>query len=60
MERKASLLITHRLVGLDQMDEILVMEHGRIVERGIQADLLARKGTYWRLWQHQNHLLLQP
>lgn len=59
MESRAALWITHRLVGLDHMDEILVMEHGRIVERGLQVQLLARNGSYWRLWQHQNHLLLQ-
>jgi ATP-binding cassette subfamily C protein CydC len=38
MKQKTSLLITHRLVGLENMDEILVMDHGQIVERGTHAD----------------------
>ena len=51
------LLITHRLVGLDAMEEILVMEHGRIVERGRQAELLANDGLYRRMWEFQNQLV---
>jgi ATP-binding cassette subfamily C protein CydC len=56
MKRKTSLLITHRLVGLENVDEILVLYHGRIVERGAQADLLARGGLYRRLWDLQNRI----
>ena len=51
------LLITHRLVGLENMDEILVLEQGRIVERGTQAELLERNGLFRRLWDLQNRLL---
>ncbi len=51
------LLITHRLVGLENMDEILVLEHGRICERGTQAALLKRGGLYRRLWELQNRIL---
>jgi ATP-binding cassette, subfamily C, bacterial CydC len=51
------LLITHRLVGLENMDEILVLENGRIVERGTQAELLSLGGLYRRLWDLQNRLL---
>ncbi len=40
MRGKTSLLITHRLVGLENVDEILVMDKGRIVERGRHAELL--------------------
>lgn len=57
MKRKTSLLITHRLVGLENVDEILVMDHGRIVERGTHADLLARAGLYRRLWDLQHRIL---
>lgn len=53
MKERATLLITHRLVGLEMMDEILVLNAGRIVERGKHADLLARGGIYHRLWQLQ-------
>jgi ATP-binding cassette subfamily C protein CydCD len=51
------LLITHRLVGLEKMDEILVLDHGRIVERGTQAQLLLLGGLYRRLWDMQNRIL---
>jgi ATP-binding cassette subfamily C protein CydC len=37
---KTMLLITHRLIGLDRMDRILVMENGRIIEQGHHTDLL--------------------
>jgi ABC-type multidrug transport system fused ATPase/permease subunit len=40
------LLITHRLEGLEAVDEVLVMERGRIVERGSHPDLLRRQGRY--------------
>jgi ABC-type multidrug transport system fused ATPase/permease subunit len=51
------LLITHRLVGLENMDEILVLDHGRIVERGTHAELLVRRGLYLRMWDLQNRIL---
>ncbi|MDP2994854.1 MAG: ATP-binding cassette domain-containing protein, partial [Anaerolineales bacterium] len=51
------LLITHRLVGLENMDEILVLDHGRIIERGAHAKLLAVGGFYRRLWDLQNRIL---
>lgn len=57
MKGKTALLITHRLVGLENVDEILVMEHGKIVERGTQAGLLKRGGTFRRLWELQNRIL---
>jgi ATP-binding cassette, subfamily C, bacterial CydC len=58
MKGRTSLLITHRLVGLEHVDEILVMEAGKIVERGVQAKLLERDGTFRRLWELQNRILL--
>ena len=57
MRGKTSLLITHRLVGLENVDEILVMDHGRIVERGKHRHLLAHEGLYHRLWVLQNQIL---
>ncbi|HQV62657.1 MAG TPA: thiol reductant ABC exporter subunit CydC, partial [Anaerolineales bacterium] len=57
MKKKTSLLITHRLVGMENMDEILVMDHGRIVERGIHANLIRANGLYQRLWTYQNRIL---
>jgi ATP-binding cassette subfamily C protein CydC len=57
MKCKTSLLITHRLIGLENMNEILVMNHGTIVERGTHEDLLAQAGLYRRLWDFQNQIL---
>jgi ATP-binding cassette subfamily C protein CydC len=37
---KATLLITHRLAGLDEVDEILVLDHGCVLERGTHAELI--------------------
>jgi ATP-binding cassette subfamily C protein CydCD len=57
MNNKTSLLITHRLVGLENMDEIIVMNHGRITERGRHGELVKIDGTYRRLWDLQNKIL---
>jgi ABC-type multidrug transport system fused ATPase/permease subunit len=57
MRVKTTLLITHRLVGLENVDEILVMEHGRVVERGTQEELLQKNGAFRRLWKLQNRIL---
>ena len=46
----STLFITHRLSGLDQVDEIIVLEEGRAVERGTHADLVTAGGRYAGLW----------
>lgn len=48
---RALLLITHRLAGIEAMEEILVLEQGRIVERGRHDELLQWSGRYRRLWE---------
>jgi ATP-binding cassette subfamily C protein CydCD len=55
---RSLLLITHRLVGLEQMDEIVVLDDGHIVERGLHAELLTRGGLYRHLWDLQNRMLV--
>ncbi len=57
MKGKSCLLITHRLIGLENVNEILVMNEGRIVERGTHKDLFAQAGLYKRLWDLQNQIL---
>ena len=57
MKKKTALLITHRLVGLENVDKIFVMAHGRIVERGTQAELLLEGSAFRRLWELQNRIL---
>jgi ABC-type multidrug transport system fused ATPase/permease subunit len=56
-EEKSILLATHRLVGLEHMDEILVLDHGRIIERGTHATLLSTGRLYRHLWYLQNSFL---
>jgi ATP-binding cassette subfamily B protein len=48
-----TLVIAHRLSTVMDADEILVMEQGRIVERGTHRDLLARRGAYAQMWAMQ-------
>ncbi|MDG4772941.1 thiol reductant ABC exporter subunit CydC [Solwaraspora sp. WMMD792] len=43
-------LVTHRLTGLESMDEILVLDAGRIVQRGDHAELTGRPGWYQEQW----------
>ena len=57
MRGKTSLLITHRLVGLENVDEILVMDGGQIVEKGTHEKLLKQGGLYRHLWDLQNQIL---
>ena len=45
------ILIAHRLSTVEDADEILVLENGRVVERGGHDVLLARQGLYWRLYR---------
>ena len=51
------LLVTHRLVGLETMDEILVMSRGRVVERGTHGELLTAQGLYAHFFRLQSDLL---
>jgi ATP-binding cassette, subfamily C, bacterial CydC len=51
---RTTLLVTHRLAGLEAAYEILVLDAGRIVQRGSHASLLQAEGPYRRMWRLQN------
>ena len=55
--RQSILWVTHRLAGLDKMDEILVIDQGQVVERGTQAELLQAGRLYARMWSLQHDQL---
>ena len=53
MQGRTTLVIAHRLTTIEKADVILVMDEGRIVERGTHAELLAKNGYYTRLHAKQ-------
>jgi ATP-binding cassette, subfamily C, bacterial CydC len=57
---RAVLLITHRLVGMEEVDEILVLDAGCVVERGTHEQLRAAGGLYSRMLGTQRELLVEP
>jgi ATP-binding cassette subfamily C protein CydC len=60
MRDRSMLVVTHRLVALETMDEILVLEKGRIVERGTHEELVHAAGLYRRMLDVQRGMLLAP
>jgi ATP-binding cassette subfamily B protein len=53
-EGRTTLVIAHRLSTVVHADQILVMDHGRIVEHGTHGELLARPGVYASMWEIQS------
>jgi ABC-type multidrug transport system fused ATPase/permease subunit len=64
MQGRTTFVIAHRLSTIRRADQILVVEAGRIVERGTHASLLERRGRYWELYTRQHdvesNLFLAP
>jgi ATP-binding cassette subfamily B protein len=67
-QHRTSLVIAHRLSTVVDADEILVLDAGRVAERGTHKQLLKAKGLYARLWalqqreaeEHEKHVVAQP
>jgi ATP-binding cassette subfamily C protein CydC len=60
MRDRSTLVVTHRLVALEMMDEILVLEKGCIVEHGTHEELVRAEGLYRRMLDVQRGMLLAP
>jgi ATP-binding cassette, subfamily B, multidrug efflux pump len=60
VRNKATLIVAHRLGSVEHADEILVLDHGRVVERGSHAELLTLDGRYAALWWLQNPVAASP
>jgi len=54
---RSLIMITHRLVDMDKMDQIIVMDKGKVVEKGTHEELLAAGLLYAKMFELQNQLL---
>ena len=52
-EDKTMIVISHRLSTIQQVDEIICLDGGRVVEQGTHEELIEEKGHYWRLFRKQ-------
>jgi ATP-binding cassette subfamily B protein len=53
---RTTLIIAHRLSTVVDADQILVLEHGKVVEHGPHQQLLAHHGTYAQMWARQQQV----
>jgi ATP-binding cassette subfamily B multidrug efflux pump len=60
MRNKTVIAIAHRLSTIAQMDRLIVIDEGRVVEEGTHASLLALGGQYAKLWERQSGGFINP
>ena len=56
MEGRTTIMIAHRLSTVRGVDQILVLDHGEIVQRGSHEDLVEADGLYRHLWEAQTRV----
>ncbi len=59
MKGRTSIVVAHRLSTIAGLDEIVVLDGGKIVEQGSHKDLLAKRGEYHKLWSRQSGAFLK-
>jgi thiol reductant ABC exporter CydC subunit len=59
MAGRSTLIVTHRLVGLETVDEILVLQGGRVVERGRHCELVQTGKIYRHMWELQSRAVVE-
>jgi ATP-binding cassette, subfamily C, bacterial CydCD len=57
MRGRSILFISHRLYGLQDVDEIIVLKKGCLQEQGTHTELLRKQGLYWRMWEAERNIL---
>jgi len=55
MQGRTTLIVTHRLATIHRVDQIVVLEHGRVVEKGTGPELVERGGVYAKLYASGNY-----
>jgi len=56
----SAIIISHRLSALARADQIVVLDHGRMIEQGTHSELLANEATYAHIWQNQRDHAEEP
>ena len=58
LKGKTAIVVAHRLSTLSEMDRIIVLDKGKLVEDGTHDDLIAKHGLYAKLWQRQQNTFI--